>query len=116
MTEAATPDRRSTSVARLRRASEALRASAGVGEAPDDDEEMAAALAEHLLLLAGTLPSSTPQWLEGWQRLARRHGVLAAPTIEEPTDGRASLADLRARLEQLSDRAVQGAARMCCER
>jgi hypothetical protein len=116
MTDAAAPKPRSTSLARLRRASEALRASADVGEHPYDDEAMAAALAEHLLLLAGTLPSSTPPWLDGWRRLARRHGVLAAPAIEEPTDGPAALADLRARLEQLSDRAVQSAARMCCER
>lgn len=109
-------DDRSRALARLRRASDALRAGVDVVEHPYDDEDMAAALAEHLLLVAAVVPSSMPDWLAEWRRLARRHGVLTAPTTEKPIGGLDALSDLRVRLEQLSDRAEQSVARVCCGR
>jgi hypothetical protein len=115
MTGVPATDDRSGALARLRRASDALRGGDVVGH-PWDDEEMTAALAEHLLLVAGVLPSTTPSWLTEWHRLARRHGVHIASVTGEPTGGPDVLSDLRARLEQLSDRADQSAARMCCDR
>lgn len=97
----------------LRRATEALRAIAEVDHAWSDQDlsEVSAAVAEHLFAVAAVLPPGVPSWLIGWQRLARRHGLVATPAPADATDGIDPLTDLRARLEQIAYRAEQCATR-----
>lgn len=91
---------------RLRRATEILREGGGSHEWRDDDvSEVTNAVAEHLLAVAATLPSSVPTWLAEWQRLARRYGVMVRPLAEEGSTGIDALIDLKARVEQVADHA-----------
>jgi hypothetical protein len=113
MTGVARASGRSTPEARLRRATEALKADADVAHEWRDQDaaQVSAAVAEHLLVVAAALPSDVPDWLTDWQRLARRHGAIATPTIEEPTGGVDALIDLKVRLEEIAYRAEQSATR-----
>jgi hypothetical protein len=97
----------------LSRATEALRATVDVDHDWSDQvaREVAAAVAEHLFVLAAVLPSTVPDWLTAWQRLARRHGVLGTSVHGEPPSGVDALIDLKVRLEQIAYRAEQSATR-----
>lgn len=113
MTRSVHASERSAPAASLRRATEALRAAVDVDHEWSDEEaaDVAAAVAEHLLVVAAALPSDVPDWLTAWQRMARRRGVIVTPAPEEPASGVDALIDLKVRLEQIAFRAEQSATR-----
>jgi hypothetical protein len=105
-----TTSTRSAPEALLRRATEVLRDGAGSAHEWTDRDATAvtAAVGDHLLALVAALPSNVPEWLVDWQRLARRHGVITTPLVEEPADGLQRLIDIGVRLQEVADRVGHG--------